>query len=269
MNLPGPETTDWGTLYNTAINQLEAMINSKTGDITALQTLVGQLQTALSEINMDAQYIDYDGTPLSDVIHQLLHTFNQAITPGTKAKITYDANGLVTGGADLIESDIPELNISKISGLANQISSLQSLIQGLSPDLSAVTILAAFQSSRNGLYIKCSTNPLSAVYQWFVEVRNPSNAVVEAINSSSSNILIDGDSLNDNEVYTIRVSIKSANSSWYSETFSHRYVSASIEVDDIIAALIANNSAMTLFANTLAGSNILAQKIAEANQSSK
>lgn len=191
---------------------------------------------------------------------------NGAITPGTKTKITYDANGLVTAGADLIESDIPELNISKISGLANQITSLQNALQALSPDLSAVAILASFQSSRNGLYIKCSTQPQSAVYHWFVEVRNASNAVVEAVNSSSSNILIDGDSLTDNEVYTIRVSIRSANASWYGETFSHRYVSASIEVDDIVAALIANNSAMTLFANTLAGSNILAQKIAEAGQ---
>jgi len=269
MNLPGPETTDWGTLYNTAINQLESMINGKTADITALQTLVSQLQTALSEIVLTTEYIDHNGTPLSDVVHQLQHTFNQAITPGTKTKITYDANGLVTDGADLIESDIPALNISKISGLAGQITSLQNALQALSPDLSTVAILASFQSSRNGLYIRCSTNPLSAVYNWFIEVRNSSNAVVEAVHSSSSNILIDGDSLTDNEVYTIKVSIRSANASWYSETFSHRYVSASIEVDDIVAALIANNGAMTLFANTLAGSNILAQKIAEANQSSK
>ena len=44
-------------------------------------------------------------------------TANTAITGATKAKITYDSKGLVTGGADLAASDIPTLATSKISGL--------------------------------------------------------------------------------------------------------------------------------------------------------
>lgn len=44
-------------------------------------------------------------------------TANAKITAGTKCKITYDAKGLVTAGANLEESDIPTLAISKISGL--------------------------------------------------------------------------------------------------------------------------------------------------------
>lgn len=44
-------------------------------------------------------------------------TANANITAGTKCKITYDAKGLVTAGADLTASDIPTLAISKISGL--------------------------------------------------------------------------------------------------------------------------------------------------------
>ena len=40
---------------------------------------------------------------------------NSAITAGTKCKITYDTKGLVTGGADLAESDIPNLASSKIN----------------------------------------------------------------------------------------------------------------------------------------------------------
>lgn len=44
---------------------------------------------------------------------------NNAITAGTKTKITYDAKGLVTAGADLIESDIPTLSPSKITQDAN------------------------------------------------------------------------------------------------------------------------------------------------------
>ena len=40
---------------------------------------------------------------------------NAAITAGTHTKITYDSKGLVTAGADLAESDIPSLHLSKIT----------------------------------------------------------------------------------------------------------------------------------------------------------
>lgn len=269
INLPGPDTTDWGTLYNNAINQLETMINSKTADITALQALGSQLQAALSEIEMDTQHIDHNGTPLSDVVHSLEGSFNNPITPGTKAKITYDAKGFVTGGSDLIADDIPELAISKITGLLTQLNTLDNALQSLSPDLSGVAINATFHTSRNGLYIRCSTEPLSAVYAWFVEVKNSSGVIVEGIHSSSSNIMIDGGSLADGEAYTFKISIRSSNSSWYHNTFQHTYHSAGINVEDIIAGLIADGNAMTLLANTLSSSNILAQKVAEANQSSQ
>lgn len=42
-------------------------------------------------------------------------TGNAAITGATKCKITYDSKGLVTGGADLQASDIPNLTLSKIT----------------------------------------------------------------------------------------------------------------------------------------------------------
>lgn len=43
---------------------------------------------------------------------------NDAITGGTKCKITYDAKGLVTGGANLSEADIPTLDSAKIGSMA-------------------------------------------------------------------------------------------------------------------------------------------------------
>lgn len=49
-------------------------------------------------------------------------TANASITAGTKCKITYDAKGLVTAGADLTASDIPTLTTSKISGLDSALS---------------------------------------------------------------------------------------------------------------------------------------------------
>lgn len=40
---------------------------------------------------------------------------NAAITGATHTKITYDAKGLVTAGADLAESDIPSLHLAKVT----------------------------------------------------------------------------------------------------------------------------------------------------------
>ena len=45
-------------------------------------------------------------------------TANGAITAATRCKITYDAKGLVTGGADLVENDIPSLHLSKITDVS-------------------------------------------------------------------------------------------------------------------------------------------------------
>lgn len=48
---------------------------------------------------------------------------NNAITAGTKTKITYDEKGLVTSGADLEATDIPELPQSKITNLGTDLDS--------------------------------------------------------------------------------------------------------------------------------------------------
>ncbi|MGM3057754.1 hypothetical protein ACS2TD_27185, partial [Bacillus cereus group sp. BC334] len=48
---------------------------------------------------------------------------NASIVSATKTKITYDSKGLVTSGADLIESDIPTLSQSKITNLVSDLAS--------------------------------------------------------------------------------------------------------------------------------------------------
>lgn len=53
---------------------------------------------------------------------------NTAITGGTKCKITYDSKGLVTGGANLAASDIPDISATYVTvaskGVANGVASL-------------------------------------------------------------------------------------------------------------------------------------------------
>ena len=48
-------------------------------------------------------------------------TANAAITGATKCKITYDSKGLVTSGADLQASDIPNLTTTKINALTDYV----------------------------------------------------------------------------------------------------------------------------------------------------
>lgn len=55
-----------------------------------------------------------DNLSLRTILGQKLNA-NTAIQPNTKCKITYDMNGLVTGGSNLQASDIPNLTLSKIT----------------------------------------------------------------------------------------------------------------------------------------------------------
>ena len=54
-------------------------------------------------------------------------TANSAITGATHTKITYDSKGLVTSGADLSASDIPNLTLSKITDVTATASELNVL----------------------------------------------------------------------------------------------------------------------------------------------
>ena len=73
---------------------------SKISDVTVTATEVNQLDGIEDNVQ--------------DQLDNKL-TKNTAITGATKTKITYDANGLVTGGADLAASDIPDISASYVA----------------------------------------------------------------------------------------------------------------------------------------------------------
>lgn len=73
---------------------------SKISDVTVTATEVNQLDGIEDNVQ--------------DQLDSKL-TKNTAITGATKTKITYDANGLVTGGADLAASDIPDISASYVA----------------------------------------------------------------------------------------------------------------------------------------------------------
>lgn len=109
----------------------------------ATQSLAG-LMSAQDKIDLDTlmALFDSDGDAVVNTIAEVLAIFNNypdgadlvtalagkvdknnAITAGTKTKITYDSKGLVTSGADLEELDIPELPQSKITNLGTDLDS--------------------------------------------------------------------------------------------------------------------------------------------------
>lgn len=66
---------------------------------------------------------------------------NSAITGATKCKITYDSKGLVTAGADLADTDIPSLSLSKISDVTASAAELN-IMDGVTvttADINSVT----------------------------------------------------------------------------------------------------------------------------------
>lgn len=75
------------------------------------QTLAGLPISTATQAALDLKANAADmTTALADKVDA-----NEAIVGGTKCKITYDAKGLVTGGADLAASDIPALDAGKIT----------------------------------------------------------------------------------------------------------------------------------------------------------
>ena len=84
---------------------------------TLNNALVGKADKIHSHTTSDISGLD---TALSNKV-----TKNEAIVGDTKTKITYDSNGLVTGGADLVEADLPNISQSKITNLVSDLSNKQ------------------------------------------------------------------------------------------------------------------------------------------------
>lgn len=75
---------------------------------------------------------------------------NAAITGATKCKITYDSKGLVTGGADLQQSDIPALNLSKISDVTATPSEVN-ILDGATVSTAELNVLDGITASTTEL----------------------------------------------------------------------------------------------------------------------
>lgn len=111
---------------NTRDVQIKVATGNNAGNVTITADSNGLAASApaasttvagLIEIATDTEASTGTATTLAVNPKQLATkvTANSAITAATKCKITYDAKGLVTAGANLEASDIPSITLSKIS----------------------------------------------------------------------------------------------------------------------------------------------------------
>lgn len=77
---------------------------------------------------------------------------NAAITAGTHTKITYDAKGLVTAGADLAESDIPSLHLSKVTDVTATAAEVN-VLDGITASTAELNILDGVTADASELNI--------------------------------------------------------------------------------------------------------------------
>lgn len=156
---PGPPGSGaaWGQITGSIQDQddLQAELDAIDANIAALgsdldtesltrQTFDNALQ---ADITAEAAARASADTTLQTNINAKV-TANGAITGATKAKITYDSNGLVTAGADLAAADIPALATSQIIGLdaalaARELTANKNAANGYAPlDASAMIPVA-------------------------------------------------------------------------------------------------------------------------------
>lgn len=87
-------------------------------DLSSAQTIVGAKTFSTSPIVPTATSTDSTTKAASTAFVQAQFP---SVTGATKAKVTYNAKGLITAGADLTAGDIPTLTASKISDFATQV----------------------------------------------------------------------------------------------------------------------------------------------------
>lgn len=102
------------TNYYTS-TQVDNLLNIERGRITALEGKPAAGITTEQITNWDGEVGAKAAAAAAQATANKAVVANTDITAGTHTKITYDKKGLVTGGADLEATDIPDLAASKIT----------------------------------------------------------------------------------------------------------------------------------------------------------
>ena len=111
--------------------------------VTKNETIVGATKTKITYDSKglvtngaDLSASDIPSLPQSKIINLETNLSSKidkgvGVVGATKTKITYNNNGIITGGADLVEADLPNISQSKITNLVSDLSNKQAkLVSG-------------------------------------------------------------------------------------------------------------------------------------------
>lgn len=138
---------------------------------------------------------------------------NASITGATKCKITYDAKGLVTAGADLEEADIPSLHLAKVTDVTATATELNTLdgITASTTELNYVTgVTSDIQTQLNDRVTLNTAQTISGVKTFTAapSIKNtnlPSNSTIPA--SGENNIWLYANANDDSYIGGIGFSV--------------------------------------------------------------
>ena len=84
-----------------------------------------EVDNLLANIDIDGALTDYyDKTETETLLSNKIDK-GVGVVGATKTKITYNNDGIITGGADLEEADLPNISQAKITNLVSDISNKQ------------------------------------------------------------------------------------------------------------------------------------------------
>jgi hypothetical protein len=232
---PGIGEDNWGTLLNSLLTSIESAINTNLG-------LIGSHDHA-------AVY--------STLVHG--HQAGQILTP--------------------IEGKCLDEILSEINGQSTVPISLKTLSDWynvLNPDISEIGAQANISSTYWGIVVTCNPSSPIFVRTWEVNVRKGTNIIYQSSGASSVFYVHESFGFEPNDQITVQVKLYTGiNSAVTSEIYQFTYnpplnpdiVALQSQVENltlanIIDTLVADDAAMTAFANRLQASNLLANKVA-------
>ena len=164
----------------------------KDDDLTQNRAVISNAdgKIAVSEVtSTELGYLDGVTSAIQTQIDNKV-TKNNNITAATKCKITYDAKGLVTAGADLTSGDIPDLSGTYIAttqkGVANGVATLDANVLVPAAQLPAATTTTKGAVIVDNSISSSSTNPVqnSAIYTALGNKQNTITGAATTITSS-------------------------------------------------------------------------------------
>ena len=205
-------------------------------------------------------------------------TANANITAGTKCKITYDAKGLVTAGANLEESDIPTLATSKISGLDTALNGKVPTTRTVnSKPLSANVVLAGADILVGGDGTYSESDLQAAIEAMDGRITSAAASGVQSFGGQTGAITVDTANTTNGQVKfsmsskQLKGTVNGLKSAAYTESSAYATSAQGTKADS--AVQVVNGTASNYIATSKSGTTVtvtsMLQAVASASSSAK